>query len=119
MPSVKLELPYPPSVNRYWRQARGRFYIAAEGKAFRDACGAELLPYRGLFGSEQVRLKIALTPPDHRRRDLDNVLKALLDVLEYYQLFDDDAQVCELYLRRASGKPPGGVCLRVWQASPL
>jgi hypothetical protein len=43
-----------------------------------------------------LELDVLLFPPDHRRRDLDNPLKAILDALEHAGLYADDAQVARL-----------------------
>ena len=33
--TLHFDLPYPPSVNHYWRQFRGRMVISKEGRTFR------------------------------------------------------------------------------------
>ncbi len=45
-----------------------------------------------------VKVIIALTAPDQRKRDLDNFAgKALLDVLTHLGVWDDDSQVHDLH----------------------
>jgi len=39
-------------------------------------------------------------PPDRRRRDLDNLLKSVLDALEHAGLYADDSQIDLLVTRR-------------------
>jgi crossover junction endodeoxyribonuclease RusA len=43
---------------------------------------------------------ILVFPPDNRRRDLDNVLKAILDSLEDAKVFKDDSLIDDLRVRR-------------------
>lgn len=98
---VTLTLPWPPSVNSYWRHNRGRTHISTEGRKFRKAViEAALLKRNALEGrgplSGPLQLTVAAYPPDNRRRDLDNTLKAMLDGLEHGGIYHDDSQVCRL-----------------------
>ena len=93
-------LPWPPSVNRYWRTFRGRMLISADGRTYRqEAVAAAVTGDR--FGSAKVRVSIEVWLPDNRRRDVDNLLKAPLDALCHAGIYDDDSQIVELSIRRA------------------
>jgi len=53
-------------------------------------------------------------PPDRRRRDLDNLLKSVLDALEHAGVYADDSQVDLLVVRRCEvDRPHGHVEVRV------
>jgi len=68
-----ITLPYPPSVNHYWRHYRGRTVISREGRAFRDEVRALLAPAGdGKEPPNDGRIALAMDafPPDRRRRDL-------------------------------------------------
>jgi crossover junction endodeoxyribonuclease RusA len=80
---IELELPYPPSVNHYYRRVGPRTLISREGRRFREKVTALLAkagvgPFNG-----PLRVEIEIYPPDRRRRDLDNTQKSLLDALEH------------------------------------
>ena len=93
---VELELPYPPSVNHYWRRVGPRTLISRGGRAFRATVCA-ILAAQGIQPLEgPLEVEIDLYPPDRRRRDVDNTQKALLDALEHGGLFLDDSQVVHL-----------------------
>lgn len=93
-------LPWPPSLNRYWRTFRGRMLISADGRTYRqEAVAAALAGHR--FGAAKVRVSIDAWVPDNRRRDVDNLLKAPLDALCHAGIYDDDSQIWELSIRRA------------------
>ena len=86
---LELALPYPPSVNHYWRHTRsGKHYISAEGKAFQ----VEVLKICRLFDpfAGAVKIKMEVFYPDKRERDPDNLQKALFDALTASGLIKDD-----------------------------
>lgn len=96
---VVLALPWPPSVNRYWRHiakgpAAGRTIISAEGRQYRREVGNALVVQQwGAFNDDDLlRVSIVANPPDNRRRDLDNIKKAIFDSLAG-QVYEDDAQI--------------------------
>ena len=98
----KITLPWPPSVNRYWRSVNGRVLIAAAGRKYRtDVELVMLLRGRHGVGSLPVNVSIDAFYPDRRRRDIDNILKAPLDALTHAGMWDDDSQVEALSIRKA------------------
>jgi len=52
-------------------------------------------------------------PPDRRRRDLDNLQKALLDALAHGGAYHDDSQIARLTIQRRHVVPAGKVRVRV------
>lgn len=102
-------LPWPPSVNHYWRRSKnGMMHISAEGVAFREAVGwnaAQQKAPKQLSGDLSVDIEAFM--PDKRRRDLDNILKALLDGLTHAGVWLDDSQIVDLRIRKA--KTIGGM----------
>lgn len=95
-------LPFPPSMNRYWRTFRGRMLLSAHGRSYRQQAAEIALTTRPeRFGDARVAVEIAAFLPDKRRRDLDNLLKASLDALGYMGVYDDDSQIDALWIRNA------------------
>ena len=47
-------------------------------------------------------------PPDRRRRDIDNLPKAVLDSLEFAGVFENDSQVDRLLVLRQGVEAPAG-----------
>lgn len=88
---MKLILPFPPSVNTYWRHPNkgafaGKSLISEAGRKFQSAaCAAIVEQLRRLPKptSAPASVEIVLFPPDNRIRDLDNYNKALFDALTY------------------------------------
>lgn len=99
-----LELPWPPSINHYWRHTKNGHYISKEGQAYRELVLFRCLKHRQLFTkSDRLSIYIDASPPDKRKRDLDNVLKSLLDALQHGGLYPDDSQIDRLSIERKSG----------------
>ena len=114
----RLVLPWPPSVNDYWKPAKqGGMRISAKGKAFRTNVEAvifdELRGWKTMTG--RLRVKILATMPDRRPRDIDNLLKALLDALEHCRVFENDSQVDSLRIDRGAVEKPGHVVVEITQ----
>lgn len=99
---MKLTLPYPPSVNAYWRQWQGRTLLSSEGRAYktRAALAAKSQGARPLSGPVAVSLEVYRP---RRIGDLDNVLKAVLDALRGVA-YHDDRQVVAISAVRADDK---------------
>jgi len=108
-------LPYPPSVNHYWRTWRGRVLVSARGRAYRQEVGALLFENRPRKppAAGRIALSIDAFPPDRRRRDLDNLPKSLLDALQHASLYHDDSQIDILTIQRGRPRSPGVVAVRL------
>jgi crossover junction endodeoxyribonuclease RusA len=94
---IDLSLPWPPSVNRYWRTFQGRMIISAEGRTYRKAVADQVLIQRGAKHYQgKLKVQIEAWRPDNRRRDLDNLLKAVLDSLTHAGVWEDDGNIIDL-----------------------
>ncbi|MYZ44198.1 RusA family crossover junction endodeoxyribonuclease [Schauerella aestuarii] len=111
---VVLELPFPPSLNSYYRSPNvgslsGRTLISKKGREYRrkvilaSRIGAQRAP------EGRLEVHIQAFPPDRRRRDLDNMLKALLDGMTHASVFEDDSLIDVLSVERFAPCPGGKV----------
>jgi crossover junction endodeoxyribonuclease RusA len=94
---IELTLPFPPSVNTYWRTFQGRMLISKKGREYRKAVADEIVLQKGnkhLKG--KIKMTIEAWRPDNRRRDLDNLLKAPLDALTHAGVYEDDQLIVDL-----------------------
>lgn len=96
-----IPMPFPPSVNRLWRNVRGRTLLSADGRKYRAAAVAATLQAREAFGCAPVEVAISAWLPDNRRRDADNLFKAPLDALVAAGVIEDDSQIVALSIRKA------------------
>ncbi len=108
-----VELPYPPTLNHYWKHAviKGsvRVYVSTEGKDYRNTvcsiCATNQLA--GLKLTRKLSVKMEAYVPDLRKRDIDNLPKAVLDAFTAACVWLDDSQVDYLSVERM-GKVKGG-----------
>ena len=107
---IKLELPYPPSVNHYWGQSGKNKFLGKKGKEFRIAVAEACLDAEVVALEGRLSLHVSLYPPDRRKRDVDNVLKPLLDAMEQAGCFENDNQIDELHIIRREVEK-GGSCV--------
>ncbi len=110
---LQFELPYPPSINHYWRRVGSRTLISREGRRFRRNVMAILaaMDIEPLTGPLVVEVEVF--PPDNRRRDIDNVQKALLDALEHGGAYDDDSQIMKLTIQKRETVAGGRTLVKI------
>lgn len=94
---LELTMPWPPSMNTYWRTFQGRMIISEKGRQYRKAVADQVLIQRGAKNfAKKIRVEIEAFRPDNRRRDLDNLLKAILDGCTHAGVWVDDSNIVDL-----------------------
>lgn len=105
--SLVITLPFPPSVNHYWRHValgkgpkkRITTLLSEPGRKYSAAVQGEVLRQKAARNINQhVAMTILLHAPDRRRRDVDNYAKSLLDSLVKAKVLEDDSIVRDLRL---------------------
>lgn len=106
--TLTITLPFPPSVNTYYRHVGFRTLISREGRAYRRKVCAILRQagVRPLDG--RLEVTVVVHPPDLRRRDADNLLKCLLDSMQHGGAYVDDSQIRRLHVEMDDRAVPGG-----------
>lgn len=110
---MRLDLPWPPSVNHYWRRVGSRTLISKGGRLFRKRVVAMLSVHSSEPLTGRLHVRVLVYPPDRRRRDLDNIVKALLDALEHGGIYEDDSQIDRLEVERHGVEPSGRVIVEI------
>jgi len=125
---IEITLPYPPSINHY--KNPGRIVRTQSGQIFQKRVNSpETKQYyyttwmlitnyktrEGVksFDSGTLWVDIDVFPPDHRKRDLDGILKVLLDSMQRGGLYADDFQIARLTVQRKAIIPNGQVIVRI------
>jgi crossover junction endodeoxyribonuclease RusA len=104
---MRLTLPWPPSANTYYRHVSrgplaGRTLLSEAGRAYRKAVDAVVAQARARKAlAVPLEIRIAAFPPDRRKRDLDNLLKSVLDCLEASGVIENDNLIESLSIYRA------------------
>ena len=124
---MKLVLPFPPSVNTYWRAPnsgplKGRHLISAKGRAYQSAaCAAIIEQLRRLPKPTPAAaaVQILLYPPDALRRHIQNYNNALIDPLTHAVIWEDDCQVRRMLVEWGPQVPGGKVDITITKHEPL
>ena len=108
-----ITLPWPPSVNRYWRhpstgRLAGRHLISSDGRKYREQVAAMTMLQTNAHYAGSLIVDITANRPDNRRRDLDNLLKAILDSLTHAGIWGDDSQIIDLRIKWGEKVVPDG-----------
>lgn len=101
---MKIELPFLPlSVNACFRASKtGSVYKSKRYREFTAIMDEffEKIDYEMLEGD--LVLKVDFECKSKRKRDLDNLLKSLIDSLEG-RLFENDSQIIEIHAKKQIG----------------
>lgn len=104
---LRLALPFPPTVNNLFVNARGKGRVPSPGYAAWKREAAFMLgrpdTVRGPY-----HLTLIVQRPDRRRRDLDNLIKPLSDALVACGAVEDDSDCVSLLIKwaEAPGSAP-------------
>ena len=118
MSSITIELPFPPTANRYWQPVRSRLIKTKRALNYRNVVSVLLLK-----NSNEIRkwnpetdkdtrtLAIAVAVHYPKKKgpdgDIDNLLKVLIDCLEG-SLFENDRQIRHVQISRESQETKEG-----------
>jgi Holliday junction resolvase RusA-like endonuclease len=112
--SATFDLPRAPSTNNLFRNVRRGRVKTAKYQSWIETAGWELATQHPpkIAGSVAVTALVGLSK---RRPDIDNGLKALIDLFVAHQVLDDDANVVEVFARLDKCVPSGRVHVTVRQ----
>ncbi|KEY58479.1 RusA family crossover junction endodeoxyribonuclease [Serratia sp. DD3] len=123
---MMLTLPFPPSVNGYWRApnkgaSKGRHLVSDRGRKFQAEAIARVLEQlrrrpKPITGS--VHVSVVFCPPNKARRDLDNYFKALFDAMTQAGIWLDDSQIKKIVAEWGPVKAGGSVELLISEVLP-
>lgn len=120
MASVILNLPEPPTANRYWRHNRGRIHVSTEAVAYR-----KMVAHAYLLRTKRMALTFPKGTPvsvqvewvrGRKSGDLDNRLKVVLDALRKVA-YADDSQVVAIHAYRIDDKGKPSLRVTISEAS--
>lgn len=103
---ITLEVAYPPSANRIWRKYKGRIVRDPVYVQWLDTEGWKIISQKQGGISGPYKLSIEAVKPDKRRRDLDNLIKPLSDLLKSVGTIDDDSDAQKIEMSWVPDGPP-------------
>lgn len=121
---MKILLPFPPSVNAYWKQVviktkTGKNFrstaLTKRAKEFRIAAFITVkqqYPIHRVI-DYPVKVLIHLHPPSLRKYDVDNFNKGILDALTHSNIWVDDELVCDLRIVKRPKQKGGAVIVDI------
>ena len=122
-----LTLPFPPSVNSYYRApnkgaAQGRYLISQRGRQYRNEVKVAVVEQLRRLPTpitSDVRVDILVSRPDKRKRDLDNLQKALFDSLTFSRVWKDDSQIVDIRIKWAGVTKNGSVSIEIFEVEKV
>ena len=108
-----LLLPYPPTINHYYGVRGKARFIKPAGLEFRRVVAERVAQKSNSMILGKVAIQIQIVPPDKRKRDIDNVLKALLDSLTKAGVWKDDSQIVDLRIVKYDPLDGGGTVVNI------
>lgn len=112
---MKLTLPFPPLLNRYYFYMRGGRVLSKEGKAYKVAVALRAKAAGIEMAVEQLILHLGIYRKA-KRGDIDGGLKAILDAGNGC-LWRDDGQISALHVFQQEDKANPRVELEAWEWS--
>jgi crossover junction endodeoxyribonuclease RusA len=105
---IILSLPFPPSMNRLWRATKGgKVYRSPDYQKWKEVAAWEArLQAKTTRISGKFKLSVRFVKPDARHRDLDNLLKSLLDCLQSAGVVANDKNCDWIDARWVPDGPP-------------
>ncbi len=99
---IEFTVPLPPSANRLWRRSGRHIHKSSEYQAWLTDAGFLARVVTNNTHSHvpgPYILTLHATRPDKRRRDLDNLIKPIGDLITSIGLVEDDSK-CEMLFAR-------------------
>ncbi len=103
-----------PKTNRYIRRKGGRVFKPPRVRNWETRALWEIKQqYRGEPIENRVSVDITLILPNHRKRDIDNMLKSLWDVLERAGVLKNDDLIYEVRTVKRVVRGEQGVIIKI------
>jgi len=119
---IRLVLPWPPSENHYRRNVMingsSRTLISKRGREFQSIVCDRVRQQGSPKITGRLAVSICAMPPDRRRRDLDNLLKAACDSIQRAGVIRDDGDIDRLLIERGDRVEGGRLVVFIEEITP-
>lgn len=99
MRAVEIHLPFPPSSNRLWRRSGTTIHKSSSYANWLLNAGKVAMSQRPSGITGPYKISIQAKRPDKRKRDLDNIIKPISDLLQSVGVIENDCD-CEMVSAR-------------------
>jgi crossover junction endodeoxyribonuclease RusA len=96
---IEMHLPYPPSANTMWERAYKGMRLSKRYEKWLFDAGFLALGQHQPKHRGKYKLAIQAVRPDRKKRDLDNIIKPISDLLVSIGAIQDDS-LCEMVTAR-------------------
>lgn len=97
---IWITLPFPPALNHLYANTENGRVLSKNGKSYKQevyiACNDQGIAH--CIG--RLTVEIWAYPPDNRKRDIDGMLKIVLDSLQEAGVYGNDSQIDTLTIHR-------------------
>ena len=107
MEKLTIETRWAPTVNHLWKTSGHKRYLTPEALRYIVEVKAAV-PWGFKCFTEPVQVTIIASPPDKRKRDLDNLGKIIFDSLTKAGVYTDDHLVHKITITKAEIVKPNG-----------
>ena len=116
---AEFTLPFPPSVNGYWRSYKGRQILSKKAREYKKAVSLEMLKngHSGKNIHKRLSVCLELYPPSRAKRDVDNYIKSTLDAITGTKFWTDDSIIDHLCIHRKEVIKKGKIKVKVYEAA--
>jgi len=112
--STILYLSWPPTVNNYYTHTRNGVFISKKGRLYKNAVESEIREQApSVHITDRIAITVYMFPPDRRKRDLDNYMKALQDSISKAGLWEDDSLIDQVYMYRGEVIKGGQIVVKI------
>jgi crossover junction endodeoxyribonuclease RusA len=114
---VQLKLPWPPSVNGYWRTVGKGQILSKDARDYHKRAAEKLAEQLPLGDAPlwpdgiEFETHVLLCPKDKRRRDVDNWTKGIYDAMTMAKVWEDDDQIRKHTVEFGEKRNPGLVII--------
>ncbi|HCT2305027.1 TPA: RusA family crossover junction endodeoxyribonuclease [Proteus mirabilis] len=116
MRQYHFKLPWPPTNNTLFSVVNGRKIKSKKGRIFTEAVINQITKANQQLNlSGKLKIKIVANPPDLRKRDLDNLLKAPLDALTQSGVIADDSMFRSMSIDFGEKVKGGSLDITIWE----
>jgi crossover junction endodeoxyribonuclease RusA len=104
-----------PKTNRYLRKKNGQVFKPPRVSLWEIRAVWELKnQYSGKPLNKPIKVEVFFFLPDRRKRDIDNMLKTLWDILEKAQIIENDNLIFETRTVKVAKNSEPGTVIRIY-----